>query len=372
MSKNNLVTRLHRTLDVADLAIRAIRSERGRLLESVFGPKQSWLPPYDEDCEFNILNPWQPLRALQYLVEVSVPAFSEAPGPWARTLLPPRLQRLFWRQSVCFNEPDPFGHPSSHPQERWFFINGIGTNFDVARMNTAKLAKMHRRPITGIYNPTCSLLLDLWECLDELVDKSDPVLSKPATMNDPDYVASHAVFAALAEEHVQRVVLIAHSQGTIIAANVLKALVSMFRTLESGGIEQLQQPDCAGLEGKVCLDALAYQRVIPSRIRQKQQRHQLEHLIKALSKLEMHLYATCAREVRFHEVDNPSTGERVLLPRVIRHYANERDVVAHLGVLAGAGDEVRIEGKRDVYTRAGHLLNANYLGYDTKCALPGC
>ncbi len=338
MSKTTLVTRLHRTLDVADLAIRAIHSERGRLLESVFGPRQGWLPPYDEACEFNILNPWQPLRALQYLVEVSVPAFSEAPGPWARTLLPPRLQRLFWRQSVCFNEPDPFGHPSSHPHERWFFINGIGTNLDVARMNTAKLAKMYRRPITGIYNPTCSLLLDLWECLDELVDKSDPVLSKPATMSDPDYVAAHAVFAALAEEDVQRVVLIAHSQGTIIAANVLKALVSVLRTLQSGGVDQLQrQQNGAALGSKVCLSSLAYQRVIPARIRQKQQRHQVEHLIQILSKLELHLYATCAREVRFHAVENPSTGERVQLPRVIRHYANERDVIAHLGVLAGGG-----------------------------------
>ncbi len=362
MSKTTLVTKLHRTLDVADLAIRALHSERGRLLESFFGPRKSWLPPYDEDCEFNIIDPWQPLRALQYLIEVSVPAFNKAPGPWARTLLPPRLQRLFWRQSVFFNEPDPFGHPASHPQERWFFINGIGTNLDVARMNTAKLAKMHRRPITGIYNPTCSLLLDLWECLDELVDKSDPVLNKSATMNDPDYVAANAVFAALAEEHVQRVVLIAHSQGTIIAANVFKALVSVFRTLQSGGVEQLLRQDVAALEGKVCLDALAYRRVIPARIRQKQQPHQVAHLIQALSKLELHLYATCAREVRFHAVENPSTGERVRLPRVIRHYANEQDVIARLGVLADAQGTVRIEGEQEVYAKAGHLFNANYLG----------
>lgn len=228
-------------------------------------------------------------------------------------------------------------------------------------MNAAKLAKMHRRPITGIYNPTCSLLLDLWECLDQLVDKSDPVLSKSATMTDPDYVAAHAVFAALAEDGVKRVVLIAHSQGTIISANVLKALVSVLRTLQSGGVEQLQRQDGTAPEGKVCLGALAYRRVIPTQIRQKQLRHQVEHLIHVLLKLELHLYATCAREVRFHAVKNPSTGERVRLPRVIRHYANERDVIARFGVLAGAADEVRIEGEQEVYARAGHLLNANYL-----------
>lgn len=363
MSKTTLLTKLHRTLDVADLAIRALRSERSQLLESFFGPRQSWLPPYDEDCEFNIIDPWQPLRALQYLIEVSVPAFSEAPGPWARTLLPPRLQRLFWRPSVCFNEPDPFGHPSSHPQERWFFINGIGTNLHVARMNTAKLAKIHQRPITGIYNPTCSLLLDLWECLDQLVDKSEPVLSKPATMTDPDYVAAHAVFAALAENGVKRVVLIAHSQGTIIAANVLKALVSVLRTLQGGGCEHQAWQDCAARDGKVCLEALAYQRVIPAHMRQRQRAHQLEHLILALSKLELHLYATCAREVQFHAVDVPSTGQRVRLPRVIRHYANERDVIAHLGVLADAGGTAKLEGEQEVSdSRLGHLFNANYLG----------
>jgi hypothetical protein len=60
MPKTTLITKLHRTLDIADLAIRALRSERGRLLESVFGRRKSWLPPYDEDCELNILNPWHP------------------------------------------------------------------------------------------------------------------------------------------------------------------------------------------------------------------------------------------------------------------------------------------------------------------------
>ncbi len=71
--------------------------------------------------------------------------------------------------------------------------------------------------------------------------------------------------------------------------------MSVLRTLQSGGVEQLQRQDSTAPEGKVCLGALAYRRVIPARIRQKQQRHQVEHLTQALSKLELHLYATCAR-----------------------------------------------------------------------------
>lgn len=362
MSQTTLVTNLHRTLDVADLAIRALRSQRGHLLESIFGPSRGWIAPYDTDCEFNILNPWQPVRALKYLMEVSVPAFSKAPGPWARTLLPPGLQRLFWRQSVCFNEPDPFGQPASHAQERLFFINGIGTNLDVARMNTAKLAKIHRRPITGIYNPTCSILLDLWECMDALVDKSEPEFNTQATMGDPDYVAAHAIFAALAEDGVKRVVLIAHSQGTIIAANVLKALVSLLRTLEVGSCEQHAGNDCAVGDGAVCLEALAYRRLIPAHVRHGQCAHQLEHLILALSKLEFHLYATCVREVRFYAVNVPSTGQRVRLPKAIWHYANEQDVIAHLGVLADPQGAPKIDGEQTVFPRSEHLLNAGYLG----------
>lgn len=71
------------------------------------------------------------------------------------------------------------------------------------------------------------------------------------------------------------------------------------------------------------------------------------------------MYATCAREVRFHEVKNPSTGERMQLSRVIRHYANERDVTARLGVLAGSVNRVKIDGEQEVYARAGHLGHAH-------------
>ena len=51
------------------------------------------------------------------------------------------------------------------------------------------------------------------------------------------------------------------------------------------------------------------------------------------------------------------------LPRVIRHYANEQDVIARLRVLADAQGTVRIEGEQEVYNgKLGHLFNANYLG----------
>lgn len=354
-----LIQKLHRTLDIADLVVLAIRSQRGHLLESFFGPKDTWFPPYDEDSEFNILDPWQPLRALKYLTEISVPAFSEAPGPWARTLLPPAVQRLFWRPSICFNEPDPFGHPASHPEERWFFINGIGTNLDVARMNTRKLAKVYQRPITGIYNPTCSVLLDLWECLDGMVDKTEPIFDEPASMTAPDYVAAHAVFAALADESVKRVVLIAHSQGTIIAANVLKALLSVVETLSAEGFEQPARNQCAVHDGKVCLREMAYRKVIPDFIRGQEQGCQIERMIRALAKLEFHMYATCAREVRFMDVEIPSIGESARLPRIIRHYANEWDVIAQMGMLGF--DKGRLEGDSQIRKDGvGNLLNASY------------
>ena len=187
-------------------------------------------------------------------------------------------------------------------------------------------------------------------------------MNEQATMGAPDYVAAHAIFAALAEDGVQRVVLIAHSQGTIIAANVLKALVSMFQTLQCDGVEKPEWLDCAAPNGKVSLEALAYRRVIPAQVRKMQLCHQLEHLIQALSKLELHLYATCAREVQFLEVDVPSLGQRVRLPKVIRHYANEQDVIAHMGVLAGAQGTARLDGEKDIYAKSGHLLNAGYLG----------
>lgn len=258
---------------------------------------------------------------------------------------------------------DPFGHPASHPDERWFFINGIGTNLDVARMNTRKLAKVHQRPITGIYNRTCSVLLDLWECLDGMVDKTEPMFDQSASMTAPDYVAAHAVFAALADESVKRVVLIAHSQGTIIAANVLKALLLVFKTLEAEEVEEPNREAISRENGNVCLRELAYRCVIPSCLRQQPREQQVEYIIHVLSKLELQLYATCAPEIHFLTVAPPSTEKPANLPKLITLYANEQDVIAQMSAMRDQG--TGIEGQIINIADTGHLLNTCYLGRDT-------
>src|SRR5690606_12219507 len=135
------------------------RSSDLHYLQSIFGPLRTWLPPYHPASELNVLDTWHPIQTLKYLTAITVPAVSRAPGRWARTLLPRPVQHLFWRESRYFQQPDPFQSTTSFLDERWFFITGVATTLDAAKMNAELLSQMCYRPITGIYNSTNPLVL---------------------------------------------------------------------------------------------------------------------------------------------------------------------------------------------------------------------
>lgn len=184
------------------------------------------------------------------------------------------------------------------PGESWFFINGVATDTDVLRLNGRYLARIFGRPIELIYNPTRGLLADLAECM---TGRTFAYASDTA-----DY-ALERVSDALSDRDSERVILMGHSQGGIIVANVVKGLVARF-----GG-----NPDVMG-------------------------------------KLEVYTFASASDEIVLDE--ELSLAER-LVP-FVEHFANTGDLVARLGVLSR-----RLEIPGRVFTReaAGHLLNTHYL-----------
>jgi hypothetical protein len=136
----------------------------------------------------------------------------------------PVVDRL-WRESS-----GPIAYPGqyagAHPTERWLFINGICTDKRMAQLNAEMLSQMFCRPLTILYNATDGWAFDLME---SAVGKGWDGVTEAAAANLDEVVA------ALLDPGVERVVLIAHSQGTILAAVFLKALEELLQQQPGAG-----------------------------------------------------------------------------------------------------------------------------------------
>jgi hypothetical protein len=354
--------------DLAAVAIKAAQMRPPLFFRSVFGKPGSWLPPYRRFSEYNIINPWRLITTARFLMDISIPAAAVSTPGWARMLFPPVLNRRFWRPTGFFRQPDTFGGVSTFPDEHWFFINGIATNADVARINAGCLAHLFHRPVTVIQNSTASLLVDLHECAIGKGFKDDPDSEDRKTMTEPAWRATTAVLEALNSHHNRRVVIIAHSQGTIIAANVLRAVAKALRSKLVSQKRPRWHPFTKALMGgvqtesdKILRDNLAHSLSVFTR-------GGMEQALERLAKLEIYTFANCADKMRYVY---PSRR----LP-YMEHFANEHDLVARLGVLSplrdGPGSLVEIDGPVFEQKGAwGHLLNEHYLSPIDDYLYPG-
>ncbi|EGD99028.1 hypothetical protein TESG_06388 [Trichophyton tonsurans CBS 112818] len=100
-------------------------------------------------------------------------------------------------------------------EERWIFINGVVVTSYGLEQNCRQLAEIFRRPITGIQNHTFGLIGDLLEC----------IIQRAFSYNTYDVrVAYDYLKKVLVDPGVQKVVLICHSQGAIVASLALDML----------------------------------------------------------------------------------------------------------------------------------------------------
>ncbi len=327
-----------RVRDLSGIARDALAISPPLYVQSILGPLRSWVPPYRRFSELSLLNPWRPLRTLKFLQNTWLPSLPMTPP----TFNPPFLDDLFWQPTVILQRPDQYGSYTSFADEHWFFINGIMTNDAVAQINAALLAELFHRPITLIQNSTSSLLVDLFQCA---LDKEGWKVTEPVTKAFP------AIYDALKDPRRARVVVIAHSQGTIIAAIVLALLQKLLAQEPPATPDGVPQPAAASYappefiypaEGAIVLDEFE-----PLRLAE-------------LAKLELYCFATCANVMRYSQ---PPGDKRQPVP-YLEHFGNEQDIVARLGMLAPRPGkwEIRIDGRRFERPGAwGHLLNEHYL-----------
>jgi hypothetical protein len=286
-------------------------------IRSILGNPAEWIFTRNSS-EFTAASIYKPVKTFNLAIDLLVPALPlQAPAP-----LPPLLKRLFWRPTRMMFNPDHNQNPNTFPEESWFFINGICTNEMIARQNASYLSELFHRPFQMVQNATDGAIVDLLECA---VGKGLGVMTEPARKGYP------AILAALKDPKKDRVVVICHSQGTIIMGNILQALKDptfkgklYAKGSQAGGEECIYEPDA--------LDDPAL-----------------------LAKLEIYAFANCATNMTKVGGHN--------FPH-IESYGNEFDIVARLGCLSPKKRElgIRIDGPTyQANGKWGHLLNVHYL-----------
>ncbi|KAL8678644.1 MAG: hypothetical protein Q9224_007100, partial [Gallowayella concinna] len=205
-----------------------------------------------------------------------------------------------------------FPTADQHPHERWVFINGICTGSSGLQANIDRLSLLFGRQVLGIHNQSFGLPSDLLECL----------LQRCLSYNTMDMrVACEIMKEFLEDEEVEKVVLVAHSQGGIIASMAVDALVTELSGNEMG-------------------------------------------------KLEIYTFGSAASH--FHNPPSASTTDTTLsttdlqgniIPH-IEHYANEYDMVPRWGVLYAVSNLLNNRYAGNVFIRAGasgHMFVDHYL-----------
>jgi len=315
--------------DFAGGVLDALRIFPPAYISSILGPPWTWLPLRRRQrySEFGLLDVWRPIRTLTYLADIILPSVPRTPPPFT----PPQLQRLFWHPSLILQRGDHNGSYTSHLGEAWLFINGVLTKCAVAQLNAAYLAYLFHRPITLIQNSTGGMFGDL---LESALDKAWGRTREASTAAFP------VVYDALKDPGKERVVLIAHSQGTIVAGVVLRFMELLVARPGRLGIFQAEPEDI--YPDQMPLNPADFEPLTPQEI----------------AKLEVYCLANCATTMRY-----VTTHEGRAVPW-IESYGNEFDIVARLGVLApnAARRGVHIDGPRYARKQAwGHLLNDYYL-----------
>jgi hypothetical protein len=295
---------------------------------SVLGLPSSWGPV--QYSEYELVWSGNADRLANYLLDIGIPSVPARAPRW----VPRGLASVLWHPLRVVSPRPRRGQAAEHPHEAWFFINGILTDDGVAKLNGAYLTHLFGRPVTLLENLTDGAAVDLLECAIERLGASSEHVR----------AAFVRLMAALKDPTKHRVVVICHSQGTLITA----VLLELFG--------HIQEHTRANRLSKAHADAI-HARAHAEGVRVR--REEIKPLsARELDKLELYCFANCASHMRYVRT---ASGER--LPW-IESFGNEHDIVARLGVLAPnpTRREIAIDGPRYEHPGAwGHLLNVHYL-----------
>jgi len=264
-----------------------------------------------------------------FLVTLFIPAPEPGPGIFNAVL-----------RSIL---KDPCRHyPPSETQmkdakvkdEIWIFINGVATTKEIADQNCNLIFEMFGRPVDLLHNPTDGLVVDLFECA---AGKTGLFQFGEIEPREELKILLILKLIEAKEKGYKKVVLLAHSQGTIITGNALYELGSTSSTdfLNEYIRRELKarKPD---------IDMNMVRNIAP--------------IMKEL--LEVYSFATCGHKM---PAENCSYLENI---------SNKGDLVAYLGQffpfpnfwIDVHGNPISLSGKCLAEEGDwGHLINSHYL-----------
>lgn len=201
------------------------------------------------------------------------------------------------------------GRPAKHgPDETWILVNGIVETKAMAEASADLIKDLTGRKVTVFYNPTQGFGMDIAECL---LGRTLNTNSRPAER------LADVVDGQL--EMGRNVVLICHSQGSIIAANAMRTMCN--------------------------------------RVKEEEDEKKKNALLERLERLELYSFAAAADE--FCSV--PTRDGESVAP-FAEHFAAEWDMVARIGSLYFSGQLPPVNGAEihpENWNGRVHLLKAS-------------
>lgn len=281
-------------------------------LKSIFGTWQDLIPPYHPWSEYNLfhLHHQSPFSVQTHLfLHLLLFVLEKTHHVEAVEALPDEANRLALQESLKALRNAPRSESGSKvflsslgkefAGEQWLYINGVFTNQLVAAMHGNYLATLFGRKIKVIYHPTGGWIMDVLEGVRDRIFQ---------TPSKTEAFAYEQVITHAKQPETNKVVLIAHSQGNLMTAGILKRM-------------EREHPEY-------------------------------------LDKMEVYTFANCANRMRSRL---NRTGN--LVP-YFEHFANTKDIVGKVGILAEEAKkrgEVRLDGPLFIRNSWGHLLNTHYL-----------
>lgn len=112
-------------------------------------------------------------------------------------------------------DPARIAMHQQYSNERWFFLNGCCVSGHNLQMNVDVLSETFGRPVFGIHNRTYGVLGDLFECI---MQRAFDLFTEETR------VCYEYIKAYCSDPKVKKVMIIAHSQGCIMASQILDQL----------------------------------------------------------------------------------------------------------------------------------------------------
>ena len=197
-----------------------------------------------------------------------------------------------------YSEEFIIGNYPEKKKERWYFINGIATSKQIAKLNGKALAEIFKTPIHVLYNPSKSLPIDLLQSVLERTYGKNTIITD-------------SIYNVIKEElkSGRKIKLIGHSQGGIIGSSVINRLVD-------------------DVEMKPYL-----------------------------KKIELYTFGSAGDRVNHHHQESKKAGRPIPYNE---HFVNTHDFIARIGKGAKIFKK-QISGDVYEYESTGHLLNSHYL-----------